>query len=174
MKLGKTIWRGVAALSIGGIMLLGVACSGDDKGGSGANLLTGNSGGKTLSECEYAVAFTSKLATLTGSMFSVSSLSAEANAAAAFDQMDKQLETIIKDMKALKSTKEVNEVNAGLVSAIESFRTQLPEAKKAAAAGDIAKMEAAIDNGMDDFSRQMDKMSKDHAKFSERLEKCVS
>lgn len=170
MTFGRTIWRGASALALGGLLLVGVACSGDDNDGA-----TALGGGKTLSECEYAKALTEKLNTFSTSFGSVlESDGSGADATKAFDTLDTQLENIIKEMKTLKSTSEVNEINSAFVSALEDLRKDLPEAKKAAQAGDLDTMTTTTAKALEDFGAKVDKSDKEHADLSSRLTKCES
>lgn len=166
MKSGRRLLRVATPLVAGSVLLSVFACTGGD-----TSIDTTN-GGRILSECEYAEEVSARLAIFAASTLSVTQAGAGANLTQAIDRLDTELASIARELGALKSTQEVNEVNQSLVSGVDELRRQLPEAKRAAEAGDLAGVETAMDKAIKDFGAKVEQSEKDHAEVSGRLTQC--
>jgi septation ring formation regulator EzrA len=166
-------WRPAfpAMLLAAALLALGVACGGDDtKSTSGGSSATG---AKTLTVCEYndrvQAIFDRLEKDVTASFASVSN---KDQLVKAVDQLETDLNTSINDLKALKPPKEAQQVNGQLISALDDFKKQLPDIKKAASAGDLAKLTSLAEKAGTDFSNRVDKIEKDNAGVAKQFEAC--
>ena len=180
----------VGALLLAGAVTLTAACGGskDEDKSSTSNSETKSSaqvqtkGGKKLSDCEYAETVEQAIANFATNVVQSSSAmasaapsgSADEQVSLAFDALDKELVKTIDELKALNLPNDLKKMNDGMILLFEEFRKQVPEMKKAALAGDSARVTQIVSKTTSDLSPRLEKLAKDNPDVSNRLDKCAA
>jgi hypothetical protein len=181
----------VGALLLAGAVTLTAACGGskdEDKSSDTSSGETKSSaqvqtkGGKKLTDCEYAETVEQAIANFATNVVQSSSAmvsaapsgSANEQVSQAFDALDKELAKTIDELKALNLPNDLKKMNDGMILLFEEFRKQVPEMKKAALAGDSAKVTQIVSKTTSDLSPRLEKLAKDNPDVSNRLDKCTA
>lgn len=139
-----------------------------------------SSGARVLSDCAYS----DKVATIidtfqrnvgqaVADLTSDTAASAETeDAKAAITALDKELGKAITDLKALKVEGEILKVNEELVGGLQDFRDRLPDATRAAEAGQFQRIETVLDESGQSFANRFDGLAQRYPDGAARLAKC--
>jgi hypothetical protein len=175
MRRNRMTTPGLLAASLVLAMVLSLACGDDDTSDTAvAGTASGaTTAGKKLSDCDYATTLVQSLEGFTNSLPSVSGFRSTTDAIAAFDAFDRELGTLVGELKSYQLSSDVAKVNGSVISIFEDARGQIPELKRAAQSGDSARLTQVAARLTQEILPRMDTIEKDHKGAMDKLGRCV-
>lgn len=159
--------RRVAPAALCAILMLAGACSGGNEQ-------------RVLSDCDYSDKvqeiideFQRNVGRAVADLTSDTAASTEASEAKeAINALDKELGKAIGDLRKLNVEGEIAKVNEELVGGLEDFKNRLPEATRAADAGDLGRIETILDDAGVAFGNRFEGLDQRYPDAAARLATC--